>query len=413
MGEVSEPTSFGRIAEDGTVFVRTADAEVAVGQWAAGTPEDGLQFFARKYEDLRAEIDLAVRRLPEGKATPESALALIERVRAAVETPAMVGDLAALSSKVTELESLIAARRAAISAEKAAAREAALAARTALVVESETLAESTQWKATGERFKTLLEAWKSAPRGDRGKEQELWKRFSHARSTFDKHRRTHFARLDAERSEAKSTKEALIGEAENLSGSTDWNGTARTYRDLMTKWKAAPRASKAEEDSLWSRFKKAQDTFFAARAEALDVRDVSLKENAVAKEALLAEAESLVPVSDLKSAKTALRSIQERWEKSGHVPRTDKDRLDARMRKVEDAVRQAEEDSWRRTNPELRARAEQTVEQFRSSVQKIERKRAKAEADGDQRGVETADQSLATTRILLEAAEKGLAEYAG
>jgi len=413
MGEVAKATSFGRVAEDGTVFVRTADAEVAVGQWAAGSPELGLEFFARKYEDLRAEVDLAIRRLPEGKATPESAHALIERIRAAVETPAMIGDLAELSAKATELERLIAVRREAIAAERAAARESALAVRAQLVAEAESLAESTQWKPTGERFKTLLEEWKSAPRGDRGKEQELWKRFSHARSTFDKHRRSHFARLDAERTEAKSAKESLIDEAETLSTSTDWNTTARSFRDLMTKWKAAPRAGKSDEDALWARFKKAQDTFFAARSAALDVRDASLKDNAVIKEGLLAEAEALLPVRDVKNAKASLRSIQERWEKAGHIPRTDKDRFDSRLRKVEDAIRHAEDDSWRRSNPELRARAEQTVEQFRGSVAKIERERQKAEAAGDLKAVEAADKSLASTRVLLEAAEKGLAEYAG
>ena len=57
------------------------------------------------------------------------------------------------------------------------------------------------WKATGDRFKQLLEDWKVAPRADRTSEQALWKRFSHARSQFDKHRRQYFARLDAERSD--------------------------------------------------------------------------------------------------------------------------------------------------------------------------------------------------------------------
>jgi len=413
MGEDTEPTSFGRVADDGTVFVRTADGEAVVGQWAAGSPEDGLKFFALKYEDLKAEVDLAIRRLPDGKATPESALALVERVRAAIETPSMVGDLAGLSAKASELEGLVAERRKAIAAEKQAAREAALAARTRLVTEAESLAESTQWKATGERFKTLLEEWKAAPRGDRGREQELWKRFSHARSTFDKHRRSHFARLDAERSQAKSVKESLIGEAEALSTSTDWNTTARAYRDLMTQWKAAPRGSKSDEDALWARFKTAQDTFFAARSETLTARDAGLKDNAVIKEALLVEAEALLPIRDLKTAKASLRSIQERWEKAGHVPRSDKDRLDGRLRKVEDAIRHAEEDSWRRSNPELRARAEQTVEQFRGSVAKLERQRDKAVADGDARAVDAAEQSLESTRVLLEAAEKGLAEYSG
>ena len=85
-------------------------------------------------------------------------------------------------------------------------------------------------------MRALLDEWKKAPRLDRKTDDALWKRFSHARTSFDKHRRAHFAELDAARSEASARKEKLIKEAEELSSSTDWGPTARRYRDLMTEW---------------------------------------------------------------------------------------------------------------------------------------------------------------------------------
>ncbi|MEI6229567.1 MAG: DUF349 domain-containing protein [Actinomycetes bacterium] len=410
---VSDSVRFGRIADDGTVYLKHSDeSETVVGQWAAGTPEEGLAFFARKYDDLAAEIDLAIQRLSEGKASPESPAAAIARAEEALTTPAMVGDVDALRAKLDRLNELIEERRKVIAEERAAARAAALAAREAIVNESETLAESTQWKSTGDRFKALLDDWKVAPRADRASEQALWKRFSHARSQFDKARRQHFAKLDAERDQAKSVKNDLVAQAQELASSTDWGPTAGTYRSLMDQWKAAPRASKSEEDVLWTAFKGAQDQFFAARSEALNQRDAGLNENLVAKQALLAEAEAIDP-SDLKTAKKTLRSIQERWEKVGHVPRNDKDKIEGRLRKVEESLRTGEQEQWRKSNPEALARAEATVAQFQSSLDKLEKDLAKAQTAGDARKVAESEQRIVTTKALLEAAQRAATEFSG
>jgi hypothetical protein len=407
----TDSETFGRIDDDGTVHVRTADgAELPVGQWAAGTPEEGLAFFVRKYDDLSVEVDLAARRVAEGKAAPEQAAAVVKRARESLASPSMVGDLASLTERLDALDALVTEKRTVAAEARAAAKAAALAAREAIVAEAEALAESTQWKSTGERFKTLLDDWKAAPRADRTGEQALWKRFSHARSQFDKHRRQYFARLDSERGEAKQVKESLVAEAESLQGSTDWGATAGAYRDLMSSWKASGRAGKSDEDELWTRFRAAQDGFFAARNAALGQRDAGFAENLAAKEALLVEAEA-IDSSDLKGAKSALRSIQERWEKIGHVPRGDKERVEARLRKVEDSVRSGEQDQWRRSNPETKARASATVEQFSGSLEKLEKQHAAALTAGDTRKATDLENRIATTKALLDAAEKAAQEF--
>ena len=59
----SPSMAFGRVESDGTVYLTAPDGEVKVGQYAAGTPEEGLAFFARKYDDLVVEIDLVTTRL--------------------------------------------------------------------------------------------------------------------------------------------------------------------------------------------------------------------------------------------------------------------------------------------------------------------------------------------------------------
>ena len=409
----SDSLRFGRVDDDGTVHVRLADGtEQPVGLWAAGTPTEGLTFFVRKYDDLSVEVDLAMRRLSEGKTAPEQAAVVVKRARESLASPSMVGDLASLTERVDALDILVVERRAVAAELRATAKAAALEAREAIVAEAENLALSTQWKATGERFKTLLDDWKGAPRADRASEQALWKRFSHARSQFDKHRRQYFARLDSERGEAKQVKESLVAEAEALTNSTDWGATAGAYRDLMTSWKASGHASKSEEDELWTRFRAAQDAFFEKRNAALGQRDAGFAENLAAKELLLVEAEA-INIADLKSAKATLRSVQERWEQIGHVPRGDKERIEARLRRVEESMRRDEQDQWRRSNPEAKARAEATVEQFQGSLAKMEKARAAAEAKGDARALADVEGRIATTLTLLDAAQKAVAEFSG
>lgn len=406
--------SFGRAADDGSIYVRTPSGEVLVGQYLAGTPQEGLASYALKYADLRVEIDLALTRVADGRATPESARSLATRVREVIAAPTMVGDIAALSSLAEQLDEVAAQRATVVAAERAAAKAAALARREEIVTIAQGLASSTAWKTTGDQFKSLLEEWKTLPRADRGREQDLWKQFSASRSAFDKARRTHFAKLDAERSAARAAKTALIAQAEALATSTDWNATASAYRDLMAQWKAAPRGGRSEEEQWWTRFRAAQDAFFAARTSAMAARDESFRGNLEVKEALAAEAEALLPItdtSDIKSVKASLRSIQERWEKAGHVPRADKERIEGRLRRVEEAIRKHDQEQWRRTDPAARERATGMVDQFRSSLAGLETQLASAQASGDARKIADLTDRIASTRLLLDAAERAAGEF--
>ena len=56
---MSSSSAWGRIDDDGTVFVKTADGEREIGSWQAGDAEAGLQFYIRRYEDLATEVDPA------------------------------------------------------------------------------------------------------------------------------------------------------------------------------------------------------------------------------------------------------------------------------------------------------------------------------------------------------------------
>ncbi|MEV3992386.1 DUF349 domain-containing protein [Streptomyces sp. NPDC049837] len=404
---------WGRVDETGTVYVRTADGEKVVGSWQAGSPEEALAYFERKYEGLVVEIGLLEKRVKTTDLSAKDAMAAIDHIRHQVDEHHAVGDLDALRKRLDKLVETVEARREERKAQKAKQTDEARHAKEALVKEAEELAQSEQWRAAGERLRALVDTWKGLPRLDRKSDDELWHRFSHARSAFSKRRKAHFASLDAQREEARKTKERLVAEAESLSGSTDWGATAARYRELMAEWKAAGRAQREHEDDLWNRFRGAQDVFFAARSEVFAERDAEQAENLKLKEELAGEAEKLLPVTDLKAARAAFRSINERWEAIGHVPRDARPKVEGRMHAVERAIQEAEEAEWRRTNPEARARAAGLTGQLQDAVEKLRKQIDAARAAGNDAKADKLARELEGRQALLDQALKGLQEFGG
>ena len=417
----SDSARFGRVDDEGHVFVTVGDEEREVGSYPGATPDEALQYFARKYDELASSAELLEARLANPDVSAKEVADGLATLKQHVESTGVVGDLAALDATIERVEAGLAAKRAVESEQRAAARAEAAEQREALVAEAETIAAqppgSTQWKTSGERMRALLEEWKRQQRSgvkiDKTTESALWHRFSHARNVFDKNRRAWFADLETTRADAKSTKQALVAEAEALSTSTDWTPTARAFKQLMDRWRAAGRASRADDDALWERFRAAQDAFFTAKDAVVAAEDESFRANLAVKEELLVEAEAILPVTDVEAAKATLRGIQDRWEAAGKVPRADLERVEKRMRRVETAVREADEQRWKRSNPEVAARARSMVDQLEASVASIEADLAKAEAKGDAKAAEAARGRLATQQEWLAQARAGLDEFGG
>ncbi|MFD6134033.1 DUF349 domain-containing protein [Isoptericola sp. NPDC060257] len=406
----SAAEAFGRVDDDGTVFVREAAGERQVGQFPGVDATEAMSLYVRRYLDLDAKVAPFETRLDSADLSVREIDQTLAKLAEETGEPAAVGDLDALRARVEGLKARAAERRAALEQERAAAKAEAVAARTAIVEAAEKIAATDpakmQWRPAGEELRGLLDRWKEAqrsgPRIDRPSEEALWKRFSHARTAFDRERRHFFADLEQRNSAAKAAKEQLVAEAESLQTSTDWGATAAAYRDLMAQWKAAGRASRKDDDALWARFRAAQDAFFGARDAENAAIDAEYGQNLEVKEALLAEAEALLPVKDLAAAKEKLRDLQDRWEEAGKVPRGDIQRVEARMRAVETAVRGAEQARWDRTNPETRARAEGAAAQLEAAIEGLERDLAEARESGDARRVEEAETALAARRAWLE-----------
>ena len=379
--EPSDPSKFGRVDEDGNVFLTRGGQERQIGSWQAGTPEEGLAHYGQRYDDLVTEVELIETRL---RAHPEDADSLrksAEALKASLTDAAVIGDIDAVEARLDKAIDASDTAREKAKEQKAQRREQAIARKEALAAEAEDLAEnSTEWKAAGDRIREILEEWRGIRGIDRATDDELWKRYSRARDSFNRRRGSHFAELDRNRAQARKIKEELVERAEALKDSTDWGHTARAYRDLMTEWKAAGRAPREVDDKLWERFRAAQDHFFEARNAINAERDRKFEANAEAKDALIAEYDSLIdPAKGLGAAKAKLRELQDKWDEIGFVPRGRVREFEDKIGSIEKRVSEAEDSRWRKTDPAQQDK----VNQFQVKADDFTKQAEAAEAKGD------------------------------
>ncbi|MGV0992828.1 MAG: DUF349 domain-containing protein [Mycobacterium sp.] len=401
---VSDPHRFGRVADDGTVYLITAAGERVVGSWQAGETEAAYAHFGRRFDDLATEITLMETRLASGTGDARKIRVAAAALAETLPTASVLGDVDALAARLAGIASHADEAAQAERARRDEQRAAQTARKEALAVEAEDLAaNANQWKTAGDRMRAILDEWRTITGLDRKTDDALWKRYSAARDAFNRRRGSHFSELDKEKAGARQAKERLCERAEELSSSTDWAPTAAKFRNLLNEWKESGRAAKDVDETLWQRFKKAQDTFFAARNAISAERDAEFAANAQAKERLLAEAEK-IDASNPKSAQAALRSITDKWDETGQAPRDRGQDLDRRLRAVEKKIRDAADAS--RVDPEAQARAEQ----FRTRVEQFERQAEKAEAAGRTKEAAEARANAAQWREWATAAAQAVAK---
>ena len=415
---IGDPAKFGRVGEDGTVYVITPTGDRAVGSYPGKSPEEALAYFVKKFEMAASEVALLAARIRSGAMVPSDAHEAVNKLRTQITELNGVGDLANLASSLEKIPALISehegayqARKAAQNAEREARKVEAEAIKEKIVAEAESMINSVAWKVTTARLKELLDEWKKAPRLDKKVDAALWKRFSSSRNKFDKRRRIHFSNLDSEQKKVASTKEVIVKEAESLANSREWLNTAKRYKELMDQWKASGRGKKSADTALWNRFKTAQDTFFKAKNADMDKRKNSMVENLAKREAMIVEFEALLPISDFRSAKNKFYDLMGKWQKIGMTDRKKRSTFDARIKKVEDEINELERNFQRKSDPSAKAQANKVVQGLAEAIENYEKQAAKAEAAGQTAKAMVAREAAAARRGWLEQAQKGLTEF--
>ena len=191
---LEQARKFGRVSDDGHVFVIVEGEEYAVGQLPGASEEEALAYFARKFENVEAQVSLL-----ESRVENNSPAADLQKGISSIGVRKMVGDYASLQERLSALNERIIKLGEAQQQERAENRERALAAREEIVAEAEQIAaqdvEKIHWKNSHARMNELFDAWKQAQREihlAKSVEDELCKLYSASRTTFDRKRRAHF-----------------------------------------------------------------------------------------------------------------------------------------------------------------------------------------------------------------------------
>ena len=404
-------SEWGRVDPDGTVYVRTADGERAVGQYPEGTPEEALAFFTRRFDALAFEVQLLEQRVRAEALSPDEATESIKQVAAQLVEPNAVGDVVGLSARLDALGPLIGLQRGQRRADRARKLEEAHTRKQEIVAEAEKISQGKDWRNGVNRLRDLLEEWKALPRLERKRDDELWHRFSSARTSYTRRRKTHFAELGEKREGARVVKQRLLKEAEELSTSTEWGPTSSRFRTLMrTGRPPAPRRARSRKTSGSSSAPPRTPSSGPATPPTPS-RTASSRPTPRRRRSSSSRPRSCCPVTDLEAAKRAFRDIADRWDAAGKVPRDQMKSLEARIRKVEQAIRSTEDDKWRRSDPEKSARADDMLGQLERAISDIETNLDKARAAGDDRKVRELEENLASRQQFLEMARKAACDF--
>ncbi|MGC4174081.1 DUF349 domain-containing protein [Demequina sp.] len=398
--------AFGTVADD-VVSVKDGKDTHEVGPAQGDEP---LTPYVRAYFDLKASVERLGARLTASELSIKDIDDALATIRTALAEPKVVGDLAALRAEFTPIEADAVAARDALAEERRKARAEALERREQIVARAEEIAAapvaSVHWKNDTTELRSLLDSWKEAQRDGaripKDVERELWKRFTHARTSFEKARKHHFNEVDGANAAVASRKEALVARAEALTASGDFEKGAREFRDLMNEWRAAGRGRRSVDDALWKRFQAAQDGFFNARRTQAEAEEAALAPNIEAAEAAVKAAEGALPIKDLAAAKSTLRSAQDAFEAAGRLPRAEASALSKRIGAVERAVRDAEDSAWNSSSPELAARLSGATAQLHAAIADLEDKLAAAKTPAEKK---TLKESLDARKAWLKQIE--------
>jgi hypothetical protein len=136
-----------------------------------------------------------------------------------------------------------------------------------------------------------------------------------------------------------------------------------------------------------------------------------MEENLAKREALVLKFEQLLPVNDHKSSRKAFRDLEDEWRKIGMTDRKKRDLLESRINKVNDAIREAESNHARKTDPTAKARANDVVTQLQDAIENYSNQAAKAEAAGNAKRAAELREAAEARKVWLAEAMKGLAEF--
>ncbi len=400
-------TEFGRVDDDHNVFVNDEGAERKVGHQPELSLEDALAKYTKKFSELATEVRILEQRV-KANADATSIAKAAKKLTGELADAAAVGDLSNLRKRVAALTSNIEELVTAKVEETKQAVADAIAKREEIAAKAEAIAakagEKVNFKAVSAELNALFEQWqalqKESVKVPKNVADQVWKRFSTARTKFESAKRGFFAAADQESKAIKAKKAQLVAEAEALVAKGA--EAAADYRKLLDAWKNSGRSNSKADDTLWTKFKAAGDAIYALRGEALAAENETFEANLKVKLELIAEAEKIDVAKDLAAAKQAMLAISAKFEKAGKVPKDKIRATEDRIRAVESKIKAAEQELWRKTDPATIDRTNSVVNQLVDGIAKLESELEAAKTAGNSKKADEITAAIETQTAWLK-----------
>ncbi len=397
-------TKFGRVDENNNVFLVTDGSERQIGQYPNVSAEEALAFYVRKFEDLAAQVRILEQRFA-GKVEVSLLKKAQENLAKELVEPNVLGDITNLQLRVAALAAKLDTLSEAQKLENKASIENSIAKREAIAEKAVAIAstKNIQWKTASTQMTKLFEEWqaeqKANPKVPKSVSEPIWKKFSTARSKFETEKRSHFAALSASTKIAKTQRLDLIKRAEKLANKNE--ATTAEFRDLLNEWKATGKSNGKADEELWMKFKSFGDAIYASKKQQIEAENLEFSKNLESKLELIREASSINPEKDLQLAKNQLLSIQQKWEKIGKVPREKVREIENKLRTIENSVKAAEQELWRKSDPATKDRTNSVTQQLQDSITKLEVELEAAKKSKNSKAIKDAEDALAARKAWL------------
>ena len=195
-----------------------------------------------------------------------------------------------------------------------------------------------EWNALTEKITALQAEWRTIGYAPQKMNTKIFERFRAACDKFFARKNEYIQSVRDNLKQNYTKKLELVEKAEELMNSTDWSATSEILVELQKQWRAIGTVPKKYSDQIWERFNKACDTFFAAKKEANKGAVSEQRATLEKKKAIVDELAAIVPEEFEGDLRAKLRAAQEEWNKIGHVPFKEKDKVYAMLREQMDRL---------------------------------------------------------------------------
>ena len=193
------------------------------------------------------------------------------------------------------------------------------------------------WEKHTKQIIDIQTQWKTIGFAPQKMNVKIFERFRAACDDFFAKKAEYFKSLKAKFAENAAKKQKLVEQAQALQDSTDWKSTSDKLIALQKEWKTIGMVPKKLGDQLWNDFLAACNKFFEARNAANAGTSNAERDNLARKREIIAQLKAAAEEAgdDLQEK---VQQLVDEYQKVGHVPFKEKDKLYAEYHAVLDKL---------------------------------------------------------------------------